>query len=70
MGGFDAMKVFNFGGKDKHLDPPDLPDEGPVEGIDFYECRECKDPCFYSDVSPDREDEQLLCRDCWGDQYD
>ncbi len=21
------MKVYNFGGKDKHLDPPDIPDE-------------------------------------------
>ncbi len=48
MGGFDAMKVYNFGGKDKHLDPPDIPDEQPLI---YFRCDICSGVFLLGDGS-------------------
>ena len=39
------------------------------EGVDYYVCKYCGDRVYYDSITANREDEQLLCIDCWEDQY-
>ncbi len=52
------MKVYNFGGKDKHLDPPDIPDEQPLI---YFRCDICSGVFLLGDGS----EYDNVCSDCY-----